>query len=1011
MKNADSEWKYFKWIRIVKMMFWILFGACFAAVFCLQPYMGNDKQTYTPEKLRTLTGWRLVTDEGFEPIELPKRVKTGKGTSVFIENTLPDSVSEEERLYICGFHEDMVVRIDGIVRADYDFRNSRLFGTATPSYYLFVDLEPEDAGKTIEIEFYSGMLIPNYIVNEVFYGTGISFFDYIVKSNSKMLFIAAMLIVIGLCFIFFSVVTNVTFGKKQGFHYLGAFPMMIGLIIFTGSYIRQFYIENLTMLTFLTYAGIDLCAIPLLCFLDELQQYRFKKQYLFIKVVYLLSFIIALFLHIFRIVDFASSVYLFHIYMVLSIIVVLSLFIVDLRRKFQPDILETFLALLVLSCFLLLEIFRLDIRGESLWGFYIIVGVLLFLVFMTFTTMRQIQRREYEKYKLLEASETKNIFFANVSHEIRTPLNVMLGMNEMILRESNTEELKSYAENIQESGRSLLALINDILDISKLESGKMEITNQEFELRNLLDSLYYIGKESALKNGNQYRIEVDQKIPAKVIADEQHIRQILINLLSNAMKYTNSGEVVLTVRMKNASAKSDVIIFSVRDTGIGIKPDDMRYLFQDFKRFDVEKNRNVEGTGLGLSISKELAELMHGRIIVKSEYGIGSEFSVVIPIEFLPAEEIGVYEPGNRNGRQNKVEHGFIAPMARILVVDDSSMNVDVIKSLLRRTGIEIDEAFSGRECLDKLTQKKYHVVLLDQMMPDMDGIETLKNAGSLPYNMNSDTPFIAVTANAVAGAKEMLLHSGFSDYISKPISWEELEQALLRHLPEELVIRSIFDIQKSDFEQEKVEQFSELLRRYDISLEEALRYTGGDLYQYAKFMELYYQSYEKIKDELEKHLSMESIDYYTVKVHALKGNAKSLGALDLFYTSQRMEKRAKQGDIEYLIHTQPLLLMEMKRAYDGAIAFLDYSGLWESDRLLKEDKKLLLTDEQLQQFYTRMEDCIDGLQSGEAIHMIKELRKYQTNDEMEEFLKQLEGLLVDMEYDMAGELLRKRKK
>ncbi len=1011
MTYRYSDKVYYGWIRIIKIIFWVIFFACIFLTFSFQIWLELDDTFFQKREIEYYQGWKYVKQEALEEITIPTQVEAKRGESVYLQNVLPSKIPEGYKLYICGTHQDMVVRIDGEIVASYDGRVTRLFGTSAPSYYLTVDLQQDDASKKIEVEYYTMISRKSGSIGDIVYGSETGFIYYIIKRYANTLLTAALLFIIGMCFIFFSLVTNVIFGKKQGFHYLGAFPMMIGLIIFSGSYVRQFYMTNLSAMNILTYTGIDLCAIPLLCFLDELQQYRYKQFYIHMKTAYLVCYVIALFLHVFQIKDFASTILGFHVLICVSMVVVCGLFIYDLHKNKRPEIVESFVALCFSGLFILIEILQVDIKNVSIWGSYMTIGVLIFLIIMSFTAMSQMQRREHENFKAIEASEAKTAFLANVSHEIRTPLNVMLGMNEMILRESNSEELTGYAESIHESGRSLLYLINNILDMTKIESGKMEIVYAEFDLRTFLDNLNNIGKERSYKNKNTFLIQASGELPVKLIADEQRIRQIVINFISNASKYTKNGEIKLCVELAS-SVRTDPLMLklSVVDTGMGIKEEDQQRLFEHFTRMDLVKNRKVEGTGLGLSISKELADLMQATIGVESEYGKGSCFSLTVPVK-LPEEEqetLGEYAPNKALGHQKIVEHGFIAPEATVLAVDDNHMNLEVIKSLLKRTGMEIDVAESGKDCLDLITKKKYDIILLDHMMPEMDGVETIQQAKTLEGNLNRDTPYIAVTANAVMGAKQMLIQNGFTDFVSKPIVWKDLENTIQRYLPKHLIVESVMNSKQPEFTEEELLSYEVLLHKYDIQMQEGLRYTGEDIFQYAKFLELFYHSYPKIREELVSNLEKENIEYYTVKVHALKGNAKSMGALDLFYTAQRMEKRGKHKDTDYLIKAQHLLLLEMERAYQGAEEFLNVTKLWEEDR--REDRQLNITlsEEQLKEVFEHLSDYIEDFQSGEAIRLIKETRSYQLDETVDKLLIDLEHLLDDMEYEQAEELLEK---
>ena len=395
---------------------------------------------------------------------------------------------------------------------------------------------------------------------------------------------------------------------------------------------------------------------------------------------------------------------------------------------------------------------------------------------------------EDAKEKAQKENASKSQFLANMSHEIRTPINAILGMNEMILRESEENTIREYAQNIQSASDILLSIVNEILDFSKVASGKMELVPVEYEVASLIRDCSTIVETRAAGKDLRLEVSCDETTPSRLYGDETRIRQILSNLLTNAVKYTPSG--TITFRIRWAGNKEGVnLIASVEDTGIGISEENQKRLFDTFERFDLEKNHNIEGTGLGLSITKQLVDLMQGEIGVYSELGKGSLFYVEIPQKVVSMKPIGKLDEASHI-EQNKVEkEKYHAPEARILVVDDVRMNVKVIQSLLKRTRIQIDTATSGEECLALAKKNSYDVILLDHMMPQMDGVETFQKLRENTSGLNYGTPVIALTANAIEGAKEEYKALGFDDYLSKPMKGEELEDMIRRYLPEDKIV------------------------------------------------------------------------------------------------------------------------------------------------------------------------------------------------------------------------------
>ena len=408
---------------------------------------------------------------------------------------------------------------------------------------------------------------------------------------------------------------------------------------------------------------------------------------------------------------------------------------------------------------------------------------------------------EEANLRLASASEAKSSFLANMSHEIRTPINAVLGMDEMILRECKDRQILEYANDIDSAGHQLLSLVNDILDFSKIESGKMELHPVEYEMFSIMNDCYNMIFMRAKRKDLAFSIVNDPNIPAFLYGDEVRIRQIIMNLLTNAVKYTKDGSVTLKFDFENTDEDNINLIISVKDTGIGISEDNQKYLFDSFKRIDEKTNRNIEGTGLGLSITKKFTDMMGGTIEVDSVLYEGSTFTVTIPQKIADKGTVGHFgERLNKRGETSSSDTDsadssdkkdkFTAPHARILVVDDVKMNLNVVRLLLKNTGIQVDLASSGDECLKYTLMKRYDVILMDHMMPIMDGIEALHRIREQADGLNTDTPVVALTANALVGAQEMYLSEGFISYLSKPVKGADLEECLLKILPEDKIIR-----------------------------------------------------------------------------------------------------------------------------------------------------------------------------------------------------------------------------
>lgn len=397
-------------------------------------------------------------------------------------------------------------------------------------------------------------------------------------------------------------------------------------------------------------------------------------------------------------------------------------------------------------------------------------------------------RKEKRSQQEAEAANmAKSSFLANMSHEIRTPINAILGMNEMILREEKDPAIRGYAGNIQASGNSLLSIVSDVLDISKIESGKLEIIPVDYEVNSLISDCCNMAAGRAKAKELELLVECADNVPMKLCGDETHIRQIIVNLLTNAVKYTENGTVKLIVSGRFTDG-GFVLKVDVSDTGIGIAEENLPQLFTQFQRFDLQRNRNIEGTGLGLSIVKRLCDLMSGTITARSVLGSGSTFTVELPQKVVDSTPCGGVNLNYSAGAEHEYHHSFEAPEAKILAVDDLPVNLLVIANLLKETRIKIDTAGSGRECLDKCSQQKYDLILMDHMMPEMDGVQTFEKLHGDKSSPNFETPVIMLTANALAGMREQYMDVGFADYVSKPVRGAKLEEAIRRNLPESLI-------------------------------------------------------------------------------------------------------------------------------------------------------------------------------------------------------------------------------
>lgn len=528
---------------------------------------------------------------------------------------------------------------------------------------------------------------------------------------------------------------------------------------------------------------------------------------------------------------------------------------------------------------------------------------LTLIVLSVFLTMENpgrflVEQYLQEKERADAANRAKSVFLANMSHEIRTPINAVLGMDEMILREYHDPQLLDYANNIKKAGKNLLSLVNDILDLSKIESGKMEIVPVSYDLSDVLNDLTSMISFHAHTKGISLKVRVNADMPHHLQGDDVRIRQILTNLLTNAVKYTDQGTITLEVDFKQ---EDSTVIFRVKDTGIGIREQDMERLFDSFQRLDQQRNHNIEGTGLGMNITMELVNRMDGRIQVESRYGEGSTFIVQIPQTVLDAEPIGDFHKRFEKIMDAKGQYreSFVAPDARILVVDDNVMNLKVVVGLLKQTKVQVDTAASGRECLEKVKEQPYDIIFLDHMMPDMDGIETLEKLNEFPDEDWTRVPVIALTANAVTGAKEMYLQKGFTDFLAKPITVLTLEDMVRQYLPDELIEKT----ETEKMKEEPVNNLPELDRKTAID-------GLGSEELYEELLSDYGKELPERMDQIRTFEQTEDIKNYTIAVHGLKSTSRMVGAMALAMLAEKLEGYGHKENID-AIHEETGQLIE----------------------------------------------------------------------------------------------------
>lgn len=973
-------------------------------------------------------GWvRVMPDGNNVPVQVPGTCAADRLESVSIETMLPADLEEDTWLCTMGTWQELELLVDQVVRRRYNAEGTKISGTNTPSAYVFLQLAKEDAGKVLRITSVSNSPSAG-VLNTVYIGDRMGILTQLMKQHGgSLLFSVFLLVLSGLC-ILFSVVLHRFYHKEIFLEYLAWGTFLTSLWLVAGSKMRQFLFPNLSVASMLSFLAAMLALFPLLIYMDGVQKQRYQKGYVFLELVVIANFVFCTFLQVSGQVEFMETANLSCMLAGISFAYMLFCIYRDFRKQRVNSyrLVAVGVVLLVASAAGQLAAATLR-RGDG--GIILCIGLVCLLFLAIVENVRKLFYMEREKQRAIMANESKGKFLENMSHEIRTPINTVIGMDEMILRENYDAAIREYAENINGASKTLLSLVNDVLDFSKIEAGMFEIENSSYYVSSLLNDTFHVLKARAENRHLFVRLNVDEELPSILVGDEVRIRKVLNFLFNNSIRDTQKGVITFSTQGEWSDEGEFELVFSVADNGAGMTEDELKKFNNSFASLDEELYGTIEGNNLEFGMIARFVKRMEGDIRIRSKRGAGTMYTVRIPQKVQNAEPIGDLQKAYEREQEelSKPRELLKAPDAHVLSVDDNEMNLAVVRGLLKRTGLQLDTAISGEDCMEYTRRRKYDLIFMDHMMPDPDGISTLHRLRSEPDNPNARTPVVALTANAVAGSREEYLREGFDEYLSKPVVGEKLEQMLQKYLPKEKIyfekekvveladdagweeiLKGIHRAQPENSEEEakgpQVERREEEKARAQadspnkcmIDKDAGMPYCGNDEEMYLEILQAYYeQGQEYIKKLPLLHESGQWRDYGIV-AHAVKSTSLTIGAVGLSGQAKEQELAAKEGRIGEIEEHWENFYQSYQGVLKEAAQMLGIEGRTEA-----QEEEGVSGERPSEEYF---EGCrlllaqIQGYEMSEALEQVDKLLSMQA----EKTLEQVRGFVHDFDYDSA---------
>ena len=999
MENRSKLTKHLSNIFMVTVCILLI---CFS---CAQLLWDDGYCFQKPEIVQLTENAILVLEDG------TKRALQNEGNHFFYEEAKPNELLtvvmplpefQETDMCVCIFSSDqnIGVYIEGELRQYYNDEAVRLIGSYSASHFVLVPLKITDSGKELRITYQTTLEECAGTLTCPMFGTEADIMVWLFLSCFWQIVSALLIFVVGIVFMVLSIAVRYNHKHNQGLCYLGIFSITMAVWILCQSNMRVFYCRNLNTANLMTYMALMVAPIPLLMFMNDLMKYRYQKVLNIAIMVCLANMAISLIVTLTGLADLIELVWITRIIITgaCGISIICLVLYGKTKQLNAPFALGVGIVGFIIS--FIIEDRNMMHANTFEVGKYIGFGIVFFLLMLGYAAEKGwvVQWKNYRR--AVEENEFKNTFLANMSHEIKTPINTILGMNEMIARETTEGEIKQYAGNIYEAGNLLLALINNVLDYTKLESGRMQLIPVRYELGQLLSNVINTIQPRAEEKKLCFDVDIDENIPRVLYGDELRIRQAILNLLTNAIKYTGEGSVTLKVHYEEMDQKEICLYISVSDTGVGIRKEDTKRLYDSFVRLEERKNRSIEGAGLGLTITRQIMKMMQGDIRIESEYGKGSTFILVFKQSVIDDTPLGGYVDWYRTGikKGNYQENDYLAKGVKILVIDDNEMNLEVISGLLRRTQARIDTSLSGEDGLEKAKKERYDMILLDQMMPGMSGDETLQQMKMLDYVRSEAIPIIALTADSVIGAKEHYLQIGFTDYIAKPVDYRTLIGCLRKYLPDR--------IEKCSKLAEKQKMCEEYLGKCGIHVKDAMKYAGDEIDQYIHLLELFSSS-NAIEKQMVLQETYESGNWkhYTIYVHGLKNSARTIGADKLADIAFEHEQKSKNGDYAFIQDNYEVLVQELEKTRADISAFLKHYKAGEKETVTFVEKSELKKSE-WEETKEQAIQSLEGYKKKEALVLLAKMSEYD-EQEKGKYLQQAIDAVKVYDYEKAIQLLR----